>query len=777
MSEDASTSDTATEAQGDNLEALMNENVVSRLASLPLISAMYNLCASLYHRAKETHPYFNKAANVMETVTAVAVGIVVGGTQPILNHVVPRISAVNNYVNQGLERIEETLPCLHQQPTQLYEDSCNLTKTVVSSTVNTAKDAAFGAKDIVTQRVAEAVDITKDIVQDSVDLTKSVVASTMNTAREAAFGATDLMTHRVADVVNLTKGTVQDTVDLTKSVVSSTMNTAKDAAFGATDLMANRVGDIINLTKGTVQDSVDLTKSVMNSTVNSTKDATFGATDLVTHRVADIVNLTKGTVQDSVDLTKSVVTSTVNNARDVAFGATDLMTHRVADIVNLTKGTVQDSVSLTKLVVNSTVNTAKDVAFGAKDIVTSRMGDIINLTKGTVQDSMDLTKSVVSSTVSTALQAAQGTRDIQMVASRVDAMLDKSERMVDHFLPVTQEELGKKGAGRLAASPPCLSDAKAATKDGKQSYFIRLGSLSTKVRHRAYMHSLSKLHLLKESTQNILLQLQLVINLVENVKQGVGQRFQEAQQKLHQVLSEWAQMQPGGNQPTGDTETEVESRTLALLRLITQDLGPAYSRLMSSIDGLPGNIREKVDRAVGNVRQLHASFSSATSFRDLPSNILAQGREQIAKAREALDMLVEYVRQNTPLNWIVGPFRALPAGAKEVTMEEMPTLDGPERAKKAPKGGDKATPLSGALKEAGTPPQPLGAVPKLAKVPKQAREAEAGKAKEADKTRETEATFEMPKRAKIEVKEKEGEAKKAGKSALNKIPEAPEKKP
>lgn len=70
-------------------------------------------------------------------------------------------------------------------------------------------------------------------------------------------------------------------------------------------------------------------------------------------------------------------------------------------------------------------------------------------------------------------------------------------------------------AEKLATEVP--GSKKASTKDGQQSYFIRLGSLSTKVRHRAYMHSISKLRLLKESTQNILLQLQMVINLVSPI--------------------------------------------------------------------------------------------------------------------------------------------------------------------------------------------------------------------------------------------------------------------
>ncbi|XP_054835538.1 perilipin-3-like [Eublepharis macularius] len=332
-----------------------------------------------------------------------------------------------------------------------------------------------------------------------------------------------------------------------------------------------------------------------------------------------------------------------------------------------------------------------------------------------------------------------------MVASGVDAVLEKSERMVDHFLPMTQEELEK-----LAVEVP--GPNKASMKDEQQSYFIRLGSLSTKVRHWAYMYSLSKLHLLKENTQNMLFQLQMIINLVESVKEGVGQRFQEAQQKLHQVLSEWVQSQPGGKQAKEDAQKEVELRTLALLHFIAQGLGPAYSRLMSSIEGLPSNIREKVGQAISNVRQLQASFSSATSFQDLPTNILVQSREQIAKAREALDVLVEYVLQNTPLNWVVGPFRALPAATKEVTMAEMPRLADPEKAKKEPKDGGETTTSGAALKETLTPPRPATAVPKLAKMPEEAMEVEAEKVKEAGQTQEVAATFDMPKRAKKEIK-------------------------
>lgn len=197
---------------------------------------------------------------------------------------------------------------------------------------------------------------------------------------------------------------------------------------------------------------------------------------------------------------------------------------------------------------------------------------------------------------------------------------------------------------------------------------------------------------------------------------------------------------------------------------------------MSSIEGLPGNVHGKVDQAINSVRQLQASFLSATSFRDLPSRILVQAHEQITKAREALDMLVEYVALNMPLNWIVGPFQASPAGAAEVTVAEMPTSGGPEGAEAQKDAGETIT-VSGAQKETVMPSQALRAVSKSTKMPERAQEPEAGQVKEAGKTQEAKATVETLKRAKRESKEREGEAKKTGKSALNETIEVPEKKP
>ncbi|KFP61558.1 Perilipin-3, partial [Cariama cristata] len=58
---------------------------------------------------------------------------------------------------------------------------------------------------------------------------------------------------------------------------------------------------------------------------------------------------------------------------------------------------------------------------------------VMDMTKGAVQGSVELTKSVVSSGVNTVMGSTVG----QMVVSGMGSMLEKSEELVDHYLPMT----------------------------------------------------------------------------------------------------------------------------------------------------------------------------------------------------------------------------------------------------------------------------------------------------------------------------------------------------
>lgn len=87
----------------------------------------------------------------------------------------------------------------------------------------------------------------------------------------------------------------------------------------------------------------------------------------------------------------------------------------------------------TKVLVSSTIT-------GAKDAVSNTVTGVVDMAKGAVHNSIEKTRNVVVEGVNTVMTSKVG----QMVTTGVDNALNKSEEMVDHYLPLTEEELGKK---------------------------------------------------------------------------------------------------------------------------------------------------------------------------------------------------------------------------------------------------------------------------------------------------------------------------------------------
>nr|XP_055200488.1 perilipin-3 isoform X4 [Nyctereutes procyonoides] len=199
-----------------------------------------------------------------------------------------------------------------------------------------------------------------------------------------------------------------------------------------------------------------------------------------------------------------------------------------------TKELVSSKVSGAREAVSSTVSSAKDT-------VASRVTEAVDVTRGAVQTGVDATKSVVTSGV----QSVMGSRVGQMVLSGVDAVLGKSEEWVDNHLPMTDAELA-----RLATSLEGFDMASVQQQRQEQSYFVRLGSLSERLRQRAFAHSLGKLQLTRQRAQESLGQLAQALSLMETVKQGVDQKLVEGQERLHQMWLNWNQKQLQGTEQT-----------------------------------------------------------------------------------------------------------------------------------------------------------------------------------------------------------------------------------
>ncbi|XP_026502264.1 perilipin-3-like [Terrapene carolina triunguis] len=305
-------------------------------------------------------------------------------------------------------------------------------------------------------------------------------------------------------------------------------------------------------------------------------------------------------------------------------------------------------ISNTKELVSSTVTGTKDAVVSAvteaKDVVTGMMGK----TKETVQGSMDATRSVMTSSMSAVMESSVG----QKVVSSIDTLLGKSEELVDFYLPITDEELVK-----LATSLEGFEVASVEQQRQPKSYYVRLGSLSTKLRQRAYQHSLGKVKQVGQSTKEALFQLQQTIDLIDYAKEAVGLKLHDGQEKLNQMWQEWSRREIGANEDKDSAKPElIESQTLAVSRSIIHHLQAICLTLVSSIQGLPANMQDRVQQILSGLEDLHASFSTAASFQDLSSSVLSQSREKVTKAQESLNELLEYVVHNIPLTWIVGPF-------------------------------------------------------------------------------------------------------------------------
>ncbi|CAM4566799.1 unnamed protein product [Caretta caretta] len=287
-----------------------------------------------------------------------------------------------------------------------------------------------------------------------------------------------------------------------------------------------------------------------------------------------------------------------------------------------------------KELVSSTQTDAKDAVCStvteAKDAVTSMVG----VAKGAVQESVEVTKPAVTGSMSTVMGSSMG----QIIMSGVD---------LKPKLAVSLE-----GPGEAPAE--------------QRSYYVRLGSLSSTLRQRAYQHALGKMRQARQHTLEALSQLQQIIDLME---QALGQKAHDGQEKLQQIWLECRKGQPGGSEDNGSPQPEeMVAQALATSHNLILQVWPTCHSLLPNIQGLPATLQEKVQQAYQNIGEGSLELSHVQSLQELSEGILTQTREKLTKAQESLDELLEYVVQNTPLTWIVGPFA--PAGDSTEKAEE-----------------------------------------------------------------------------------------------------------
>ncbi|XP_044161195.1 perilipin-3-like isoform X1 [Bufo gargarizans] len=380
--------------------------------------------------------------------------------------------------------------------------------------------------------------------------------------------------------------------------------------------------------------------SMVSAVYNSTKDS-----HPYIRNVCDVAEKGAKTLTDvAVTGSKPILSRLepqIATANDLACKGLDKLESTLPILQKPTEKVVSDTKELVTGARDAVVGVVTNTVTGTRDTVTSAVSGIMGLAAGAVQGSMGLTRSVVSTVMDTQVG--------QFVTSSLDTVLGKSEELVDHYLPMTDEELSQ-----LASTVEGFEVAPLQQQKEQQSYYVRLGSLSSRLRHRAYQHSLGKVRSAQINAVETLAQLHQTIDLMETVKQSVH----GGQEKLHQLWLEWSRKQSKTESVDGARKDDqpLDSRVLTMTRTLTKQLQTTCFTLVSGAQGLPANIQDRMQQLRQTAQDLHSSFSSVHSFGDISSGILAQSREQASKVHDHVNELLSYVVANTPLTWLVGPF-------------------------------------------------------------------------------------------------------------------------
>lgn len=294
-------------------------------------------------------------------------------------------------------------------------------------------------------------------------------------------------------------------------------------------------------------------------------------------------------------------------------------------------------------VVSDTVGMMYQSVAGAKDAVV-----------GAVWGGVELTRAAVSGGISTVMSTSLG----QMVSSGMGLALSRSEDWVDQNLPLSEKELA------ALAEPASDSEVSitTATPPGSPSYFVRLGKLSSKVQERALEQSLLRARQARDATYAAVTQIMSTLDLLETARNDSGATTDQtdgASEQLQQRWTEWKQGQAEPQQTEREPEEQkddnekLESRALSMVRGLSDQLQSACSSVVSSAQGLPGAVQEQLSSARRSAEELRSSLGNTNSLTPV---LLERSRQQLTQVQQSLDGVVEYLLNNTPLNWLVGPF-------------------------------------------------------------------------------------------------------------------------
>ncbi|XP_023795737.1 perilipin-3-like isoform X3 [Cyanistes caeruleus] len=234
----------------------------------------------------------------------------------------------------------------------------------------------------------------------------------------------------------------------------------------------------------------------------------------------------------------------------------------------------------------------EQILSGTKELVSSSVAEVKEAVSSRVLQALDVSREALQSSEGAAGPALTSTAGLVLEPGAGVCGAEVMGTAQGDSLPLGNEELAQ-----LAVCEEGTEALPLEQQREQRRYFVRLGSLSEELRLLAHLHATARIQQVWQGMQRPLAQLHCILELIEAFKQGFNQKLQEGQEKLHQMWLDWSRkyLKESGDESSAEPE-------------------------------------------------------------DLSSGVLSQSQRELAVIQEYMEELLHYLKNNTPLSWLVGPF-------------------------------------------------------------------------------------------------------------------------
>ncbi|KAJ6654491.1 hypothetical protein lerEdw1_006912 [Lerista edwardsae] len=247
-------------------------------------------------------------------------------------------------------------------------------------------------------------------------------------------------------------------------------------------------------------------------------------------------------------------------------------------------------------------------------------------------------QSALANSIDSFIQSSVG----QVFATTIDRALEKSEEWLDYFLPLidTKDDYYK---GAEEKCDECSEDL------SKEGCFMRINSLSSRVRDRAFKLALHQLKMMRQNTNEKLSLLDHTLYLLEHPNalslSNVSEQLQNVWTELNSPQHQEALSTGRSSRSASVVPEQLELKALELTKILAQQLHSTYQSLLPHLADLPAHLQDKVIQIYEGMEEMQSHFSSS-ALKDLPASFALQCRQKLASARETLDELLDFIVSN-----------------------------------------------------------------------------------------------------------------------------------